>query len=256
MTSGQTGRTDGTIEGSFEGPFTGTAEAALLAQWVQVLAPSCPPARHAALVRALQRYLDLLSRWNTTYNLTAVRDRAAMLRLHLADCLAVVEPTHRTLSLVHQHPASQPLRLLDVGSGGGLPGIVLALALPDIQVTCLDAVAKKVAFVRQAAAELGLTNLHAVQARIETWRAPPFDLITARAFATLAGLTSLSHHLLQPAGAWMAMKGQTPADEIAALPASLEVFHVEQLQVPDLDARRCLVWIRQRPSIRPPSFDF
>jgi len=236
-------------------PADETTEVELLARWVRVLVPTCPPGRQVALVRTLQQYLDLLTRWNASYNLTAVRDRASMLRLHLADCLAVVEPAHRQLSLVHRPLPHPSLRLLDVGSGAGLPGIVLALALPDVQVTCLDTVAKKVSFVRQAAAELGVSNLHAVHARIERWRAPPFDLITARAFATLVELTSLSHHLLKPDGAWMAMKGKTPTDEIAALPPSFEVFHVEQLQVPDLDAQRCLVWIRRCPPIPSPPLD-
>lgn len=229
------------------------AETDLLTRWIQELLPTCLPETRPSLVRSLQQYLDLLSRWNATYNLTAVRERDAMLRQHLADCLAVVEPARQRLS-VGRTKAGQAFRVLDVGSGGGLPGIVLALALPDVQVTCLDTVAKKVAFVRQSSAELGLRNLHAVHARIEHWKAPPFDLITARAFATLADLTGLSQHLLHPAGTWMAMKGRVPDDEIAALHASLEVFHVEPLQVPELDAQRCLVWIRRRPAaITPPT---
>lgn len=183
-------------------------------------------------------YLALLSRWNATYNLTAVRDPAQMLVQHLADCLAVIPPLRRRLAEV---PAR---RLLDVGSGGGLPGLVIAAMEPGLDVTCVDSVGKKAAFVRQAAGELGLRNLHAEHARVEQWRAPPFELITARAFASLADLVWLTRPLLAVGGAWLAMKGRHPDDEIAALPADIDVFHVEPLQVPALDAERCIVWMR------------
>lgn len=185
----------------------------------------------------LQRYLDLLERWSSVHNLTSVRDRAAMRSQHLADCLAVVAPLARR--------APGP-RLLDVGSGGGLPGVVLAVARPDWRVTCVDAVAKKVAFVRQVAGPLGLSNLQAEHGRAESMRAGPFDVITARAFATLADLVRLTERLLAPGGLWMAMKGRRPDDEIAALPPTVEVFHVEPLVVPGLDAERCLVWMWRR----------
>lgn len=191
----------------------------------------------ASQVDALHRYLDLLQRWNATYNLTAVRDREAMLTQHLADCLAVVPALQGR---------AQAGRLLDVGSGGGLPGVVLATLLPVWQVTCADAVAKKMAFVRQVAGSLPLPNLRAEHTRIETLKAPPFDVITSRAFASLAEFVSLTRHLLAPGGAWMAMKGRVPDDEIAALPAGVHVFHVEQLDVPGLDAQRCLVWMREQ----------
>lgn len=191
----------------------------------------------AAQADALDRYLDLLERWNATYNLTAVRDRAAMVTQHLADCLAVV-------------PAVQRFRgggrLIDVGSGGGLPGVVIAVMLPGWDVSCVDAVAKKAAFVRQVAGALRLPNLHALHGRVEALREPAFDLITARAFANLAEFARLTRPLLAPGGAWLAMKGKRPDDEIAALPADVAVFHVEPLGVPGLDAERCLVWMRPR----------
>ncbi|MBK1612626.1 16S rRNA (guanine(527)-N(7))-methyltransferase RsmG [Rubrivivax gelatinosus] len=189
----------------------------------------------AAQIDALDRYLALLQRWNSTYNLTAVRDPEQMLTQHLADCLAVVKP------LAQRLPAG---RVLDVGSGGGLPGVVLAVMGWDV--SCVDTVGKKAAFIRQVAAELRLAKLHAVHSRVEQWRAPAFDLITSRAFASLADFVTLTGSHLKPGGCWMAMKGRLPEDEIAALPADIEVFHVEQLAVPGLDAQRCLVWMRKR----------
>jgi len=186
---------------------------------------------------ALLQYLDLLKRWNATHNLTAVRDHAGMLTQHLADCMAVIPPLTRRAGKG---------RLLDVGSGGGLPGVVIATLLPGWDVTCVDAVAKKVAFIRQVAGALALPNLHAVHSRVERLPAAPFDLITSRAFASLADFTALSRRHLAPAGAWMAMKGRAPDDEIAGLPPDVEVFHVEPLQVPGLDAQRCLVWMQPR----------
>ena len=193
------------------------------------------------LAAQLQQYLELLARWNGTYNLTAVRTREGMLHQHLADCLAVVTPLLRQLN-----GAEQPARLLDVGSGGGLPGVVLAACLPHLQVSCVDTVAKKAAFVRQVAAELALPNLHSVHSRVEAMRTGSFDVITSRAFASLADFTRLTQSLLAPCGQWMAMKGKPPDAERAELPADVEVFHVEPLVVPGLDAQRCLVWLRRR----------
>lgn len=190
-----------------------------------------------AQISALTRYLDLLQHWNATYNLTAVRDRAAMITQHLADCLAVISPLQRR--------AGQG-RLLDVGSGGGLPGVVIAILLPGWDVTCVDAVAKKAAFVRQAAGVLALPNLHAIHKRVENLPAPPFDVIISRAFASLADFVALTHQHLAPCGAWAAMKGRAPEDEMAALPPDIDVFHVEPLHVPGLDAQRCLVWMQPR----------
>jgi 16S rRNA (guanine527-N7)-methyltransferase len=191
----------------------------------------------AAQAAALVQYLALLQRWNVTYNLTAVRDPEAMLSQHLADCLAVIPPLQRR--------AGQG-RLLDVGSGGGLPGVVIATLLPAWHVTCVDAVAKKAAFVRQLAGALALPNLHPVHTRVEDLNEPPFDIVASRAFASLCDFVALTRRHLAPGGAWMAMKGRVPEDEIAALPTDIEVFHVEPLQVPGLDAQRCLIWMQAR----------
>jgi 16S rRNA (guanine527-N7)-methyltransferase len=183
----------------------------------------------------LLQYLDLLQRWNATYNLTAVRDRQGMLSQHLADCLAVVQPLSRVLLKG---------RVLDVGSGGGLPGVVLAIMRPDLDVTCVDTVGKKAAFVRQVAGALGLNKLHAAHARVEALAPSPFDLITSRAFASLLDFTRLTGPLLAEGGVWMAMKGKSPDEEMAQLPAAVSVFHVEHLKVPTLHAERCLVWMK------------
>lgn len=206
--------------------------------------------------RALDRlleYLTLLQRWNATYNLTAVRDPRAMLTQHLVDCLAVVPALERQLAgRPGTTPTTRPVRVLDVGSGGGLPGVVLAIADERLQVTCVDTVGKKSAFVRQVAGQLALPSLQAVHARVEALpvaaRGPGFDIVTSRAFSSLADFTRLTTDLLVPGGVWMAMKGKPPEDEIAALPARVEVFHVEHLPVPGLAADRCLVWMRPRPT--------
>ena len=152
----------------------------------------------------LLKYLALLSQWGRVYNLTAIRDPQEGLTQHLLDCLAVVPP------LRHQCPAGG--RLLDVGSGAGLPGLVIATVCPEWHVTCVDTVAKKMAFVQQAAGQLGLTGFSALHARVESL-AGPFDLITARAFAALPDLVSWSEQALAPKGVWMAMKGRDPVDE-------------------------------------------
>ena len=188
----------------------------------------------------LQAFMALLQRWNGTYNLTAVRDPAQMLTQHLADCLAVVPALRRYRS------ANGAERLLDVGSGGGLPGVVLAILEDSLSVTCVDTVGKKAAFVRQVAAELSLRNLHVEHARVEQLAVAPFDIVTSRAFASLIDFTSLTRRHLAPGAVWMAMKGKRPDDEMAALPSDIAVFHVEQLAVPGLDAERCLVWMRPR----------
>ena len=203
-------------------------------------------------VDKLLAYRDLLLRWNRVYNLTALRDPAEVLSRHLIDCLAV-------LPALRRHANDRPLRVLDVGSGGGLPGVVLAMLQPDWQVTCVDTVAKKAAFVRQAAGELRLPKLISVHSRVEalvpsaagSGLSPalgPFELITSRAFASLADFATLTQHLLAPGGVWAAMKGKPGDDELASVPAEVDVFHVEPIQVPGLDAQRCLVWMRPRSS--------
>ena len=202
----------------------------------------------------LLTYVDLMGKWTRVYNLTAVRDPQEMLTHHLLDSLSVVTPLRRQIAKWRLerlgHPQSEPdagdlrkFTLLDVGSGAGLPGVVIAITCPDIQVTCLDAVAKKVAFIQQVAATLKLPNLTGLHARIETV-AQTYDIISARAFASLSGFVNGSHQALAAGGVWMAMKGKTPEEELADLPDLAKVFHVEPLQVPGLDAQRCLVWMR------------
>ena len=203
-----------------------------LAEGAAALGLSLAPAQHAQLLA----YLDLLAKWNKVYNLTAVRDPAEMLTHHLLDSLAVIAPLVR-------HTQGGAARVLDVGSGGGLPGVVIAICCPEMSVACVDAVAKKAAFVQQAAGVLGLSNLRGVHARVESIT-EPYDVITSRAFATLADFTQWSAGSLGEDGVWMAMKGKHPTDEIAALPPSVAVFHVEQLTVPGLNAERCLIWMR------------
>lgn len=191
----------------------------------------------SAQLDQLLAYLALLQKWNKVYNLTAVRDPAQMLSHHLVDSLSAIPPLLR-------HGA--PARLMDVGAGGGLPGVVIAICCPGTDVTCVDAVAKKATFIQQVAAELKLPNLHGVHSRVEQLQAEPFGVITSRAFASLVDFTGLTRQHLAPGAVWLAMKGQHPADEIAALPADVDVFHVEQLAVPGLDAQRCIVWMRPR----------
>lgn len=193
-----------------------------------------------AQLTRLMDFLALLQKWNKVYNLTAVRDPEEMLTHHLLDSLAAVEPLRRH---VVQAGLPAPVRLLDVGSGGGLPGVVFATCCPDVDVSCVDTVGKKAAFIQQAAVALKLPNLHGVHARVETLTTP-FDVASCRAFASLVDFTHWSRSALAPHGAWLAMKGKRPEDELAVLPPEIDVFHVEQLQVPGLEAERCIVWMR------------
>ena len=193
-----------------------------------------------AQVGQLLDYQELIGKWTKVYNLTAVRDPAEMMTHHLLDSLAAVLPLRHHLQ---KAGLEQGAKLLDVGSGAGLPGVVIAICCPEVAVTCVDTVAKKAAFIKQAALALKLPNLSGLHARVETITTP-FEVICSRAFASLVDFTNWSADALAPQGAWMAMKGKHPADEIAALPAGVEVFHVEQLQVPGLDAERCIVWMR------------
>jgi 16S rRNA (guanine527-N7)-methyltransferase len=186
-------------------------------------------------VQRLLAYAALILKWNKVYNLTALRDPALVLTHHLLDSTAVIAPLQR------ERPTGG--RLLDVGAGAGLPGAVIAILRPDIDVSCLDAVAKKAAFVQQVAAELALPNLRGVHARVEAL-AGQYDIVSSRAFASLADFFRSSAQLLGADGVWLAMKGRVPTDELAALPPGVDVFHVEQLQVPGLDAERCIVWAR------------
>ncbi|MGJ7519102.1 16S rRNA (guanine(527)-N(7))-methyltransferase RsmG [Variovorax sp. LT1P1] len=184
----------------------------------------------------LLAYGALILKWNKVYNLTALRDPGTVMTHHLLDSLSVIAPLQRERSV--------STRLLDVGAGAGLPGVVIAIMRPDVDVTCLDAVAKKTAFVQQVAAELRLPNLRGLHARVETL-AGTYDVISSRAFASLPDFYAGSMQLLAEEGVWLAMKGKVPTDELAALPLGVDVFHVEQLTVPGLDAERCIVWARK-----------
>lgn len=192
---------------------------------------------------ALMAYLELLQKWNKVYNLTAVRDPAEMMTHHLLDSLAAIEPLVRQVG-------ERTAQLLDVGSGGGLPGVVIAVACPWINVTCVDTVAKKAAFIQQVAATLKLPNLRGVHARVESLNAMAgqgFDVVCSRAFASLVDFVHWSQGALYPGGVWMAMKGKRPLDELTTLAAEapeVDVFHVEQLHVPGLAAERCIVWMK------------
>ena len=204
-----------------------------------------------AQIAQLLEFIALLQKWNKVYNLTSVRDPAEMVTHHLLDSLAAVAPLRRHLATVVQGDISPrqsaSLRLLDVGSGGGLPGVVFAICCPQLDVSCVDTVAKKAAFIQQAAVALKLRNLHGIHARVESL-VGPFDVVSCRAFASLADFTTWSRAALGPGAVWLAMKGKHPADEIAALPAEVQVFHVEPLSVPNLDAERCIVWLRPQPT--------
>ena len=190
----------------------------------------------ASQLQQLMDFMALLHKWNKVYNLTAVRDPQDMLTHHLLDSLTAVAPMVR-------HTHGRAARVLDVGSGGGLPGIVLAICRPELDVSCVDTVGKKAAFIQQVAASLRLPNLHGIHARVETLSGP-FDVVCCRAFASLSDFVSWSRQSLAERGVWMAMKGKMPSNEIAALPGDVEVFHVEPLTVPGLDAERCMLWIR------------
>lgn len=194
-----------------------------------------------AQVLRLLNYLDLIQKWTKVYNLTAVRDPAEMLTHHLLDSLAAIAPLRGQLQA--QGKAGAPVRLLDVGSGAGLPGIVIAICCPEVTVHCVDTVGKKAAFIQQVAVSLKLPNLRGIHARVESLT-EPYDVVSSRAFASLVDFTSWSVGALAGQGVWMALKGKHPSEEIAALPASVEVFHVEQLTVPGLGAERCIVWMR------------
>jgi 16S rRNA (guanine527-N7)-methyltransferase len=191
----------------------------------------------------LLAYLDLIAKWTKVYNLTALRDAQEMLTHHLLDSLAIIQPLRRELATLVLPVERLGFELLDVGAGAGLPGIVIAITCPDVRVTCVDTVAKKAAFIQQVAATLKLPNLKGLHARVESLTSP-YDVVCSRAFASLVDFTSWSQLALAPHGVWMAMKGKYPEQELAALPPNTHVFHVEQLEVPGLDAERCIIWMR------------
>ncbi|EED31965.1 methyltransferase GidB [gamma proteobacterium NOR5-3] len=177
-------------------------------------------------------YLKLLSRWNKTYNLTAVRDERAMVTRHLLDSLAV-------------YPHLQGQRLIDVGTGAGLPGIPLAIALPNLHFTLLDSNGKKTRFLVHAVSELGLSNVDVVKSRVSDYvPAQGFDVVLSRAFASLGDMISSCQHLLSPAGEFLAMKGQHPDEELQRIESAAFQVSTVDLQVPGLSEDRCLLRIR------------
>jgi 16S rRNA (guanine527-N7)-methyltransferase len=187
--------------------------------------------------------MALIQKWNKVYNLTALRNPDEILTHHLLDSLSAIAPLARELERMQKGFLDGPT-LLDVGSGGGLPGVVIAICCPHVKVTCVDAVSKKSAFVQQVAASLKLPNLKGVHARVENLTGP-FDVVCSRAFASLPDFVSWSVNALSDQGVWMAMKGKRPTEEVAALPPFASLFHVEPLQVPGLDAERCMVWMKK-----------
>lgn len=178
----------------------------------------------------LLAYRDLLLKWNKTYNLTALRDPEQAISHHLLDSLAILP-----------HVGEGPL--VDVGSGGGLPGIPLAIARPDLPVTLVDAIQKKSSFQQQAVIELALPNIRTIHSRVEDI-AGQFAQITSRAFSSLAEFVTVTRHLLAPGGRWLAMKGVRPDNEIGSLPADVTVAAMLPLHVPMLGAERHLIILK------------
>ncbi|ASD99201.1 16S rRNA (guanine(527)-N(7))-methyltransferase RsmG [Salmonella enterica] len=180
----------------------------------------------------LVAYVDMLHKWNKAYNLTSVRDPNEMLVRHILDSIVVA-------------PYLQGQRFIDVGTGPGLPGIPLAIVLPDAHFTLLDSLGKRVRFLRQVQHELKLENITPVQSRVEAYPSePPFDGVISRAFASLNDMVSWCHHLPGEKGRFYALKGQLPGDEIASLPDDFSVESVEKLHIPQLEGERHLVIIK------------
>ena len=190
---------------------------------------------NAGAQNRLLDFLHLLVKWNRAYNLTAVRQPEQMVTRHLLDSLVI-------------GPYLQGPRILDVGTGAGLPGIPLALAYPDYHFTLLDSNGKKIRFVTQAVAELGLANVDVIQSRIEAFQPTGrFDTITARAYASIEELVSQTKHLLADGGQYLIMKGVYPVAEVEAMPTGYRIEATHQLNVPKLDAERHLLIVRLEP---------
>ena len=210
--------------------FDRTALSAVLGEGIAAMHLDVSPAQQDKLMD----YLTLMFKWNAVYNLTSLRDPMQMVTHHLLDSLAAVP------AFANAH------NVLDVGSGGGLPGIVLAIVRPDMKVSMIDTVHKKTAFLTQVKAELSLTNVTVYTARVEQLQvSDKFDVITSRAFADLSDFVNWSSHLLADAGRYIALKGVAPKDEQERLPAEWKVTGLEPLQVPKLGAERHLVHIER-----------
>lgn len=215
-----------------------TPAKAMLLRELERMAVMCSPEQADRLVR----FGEILLQWNKTYNLTALRSADAVLTHHLLDSASLVPAIVRW--------APEATRVLDVGSGGGLPSIPLAILRPDLVVEAVDTVKKKATFLTQAAIDLRLTNFRAHHARVEKLNRPGFDVVTSRAFASLSDFTSLSASLLKPGGLWLAMKGMKPDEELAELPAGVKVLAVESLYVPALeDEKRHVVVMTPQSSL-------
>lgn len=223
-----------TIEKPMAEPFNGAVFAAQLEADCAALRLPLDYAR----IDLLLNYLAQMLRWNRTYNLTAIRAPEQMLLHHITDSLSVVPELAQRL-------AGQSARILDVGSGGGLPGVVLAVCYPEWQVCCVDAVEKKTAFIKHVAGVLQLDNLDAVHARVEALEPAECDIVISRAFASLQDFAALAGRHVKPGGRLVAMKGHPPEDEMQSLKDQgvWQVEGVTTLYVPRLSARRCLVWM-------------
>lgn len=189
--------------------------------------------------KKLLDFLALLLKWNKVYNLTSIRQADDMLTHHVMDCLAAVA------AVMHEAPDAKTL--LDVGSGGGLPSVVFAIVCPHLQVTAVDAVAKKSAFIETVAHTLKLSNLKGIHSRVELLE-ETFDLVVSRAFASLKDFTAWSDKALRTGGKWAAMKGKVPEEEMAELPPNIQIQGIQTLNVPDLEAQRCLIWLKRSPA--------
>ena len=192
----------------------------------------------------LLEYLRQLLKWNKTYNLTAIRDPELALVQHVFDSLAIIKPLNNFIQQREQDKNA----VLDVGSGAGLPGVIIATMMPKVIVTCVDTVEKKMAFVRQVSGVLALTNVKAIHQRVELMQDEKFDVVTSRAFATLQDFATLAGERVEKNGILLAMKGKIPHDEIETLEEKTEwrVDGIEALKVPQLSAQRCLVWMKQK----------
>ncbi len=192
---------------------------------------------------ALLTYIEALQRWNRTYNLTALRDPQQMLVQHVFDSLAIMPTFSRVLD-----KNTGIGKIVDVGSGAGLPGVVLAVMRSNWDISCIDAVDKKMAFVRQMSGALQLPNLHAVHSRVETLEPLGAHIVVSRAFASLVDFATLAGRHAAPGGLLAAMKGHEPQEEIFMLEQQTDwrVSHIEQLSVPELNAQRCLVWLSRQ----------
>ena len=191
----------------------------------------------------LLNYLDELSKWNKTYNLTAIRNAEQALIQHVFDSLSVVKPLKEKL---RENGCLTP-QIMDVGSGGGLPGVVLAIVMPNAVVTCVDAVEKKISFIRHVTGVLGLKNLKGIHARVENIETTEMDVVISRAFASLKDFAQLSGKHVSAHGELVGMKGKYPYDELLGLDeTNWQVRNIEVLTVPELDAERCLVWMKRK----------